>query len=641
MTALPLPIQPLASLSSDERLRLPVSLAAGAGAGGQSIVVSRFEDDVWDFWPYIPHENRAASNKKVNWSIKLADGALFTDARHARLLEAAKQFLWSLYVHPIEGSKRPSMTTLIHRFFEMVPLLRWMVSMGMDRFGMLEGHTLAYVRAARIGSRVGTVKPSMLSRRLAVLEALFHQRSKLGDALHVHPWPGESSFSLAGDRKEGKPKTDLVPEGVVTPLARAAIDYVLVRAGKLLQARAVLEEATTALEHRHKVHATIARTREARALGFVGQDELTSELIRLRTACYIVIDLFAGIRDSEMMSLADCCVVPGTTRDGVQVLWLHGTLYKTGVRKKRWLVPPLVQGAIEVLAELTLPLRKKLDEELAELEQHTLDSSTRQDPSTAARLATVRKCRNKLFLGLGPGQKAIQVITGTTMNARLKAFCRHHGIVGADGQPYGLHSHQFRRTYAHYVARSELGDLLMLREHFGHWSLDMTLLYANGAADEYQADSELLEWIAEEKQERQRQILGEIAGSNGPLVSGGDWLARWRQKVHTAPNKEQLVEQMSDSITLNGTGHSWCVGNAKGTGCGGLCVFEADMCVDCKFGVITTEHRPVWRGIRDQQLEVLQMDDLGASGKARAKAILLKAEKVLDKLGEEDHGRRS
>lgn len=636
MTALPLLIEPLASLSPDERLHLPVSLAAGAG--GQTIVISRFQDDIWDFWPYIPHENRAASNKKVYWGVKLADGSLLTDARHARLLSSAKQFLWSLYVQPIEGSKRPSMTSLIHRFFEMVPLLRWMVSLGMDRFSSLQGLTLAYVPEARIGSRVGVVSPSVLSRRLAVLEALFHQRGKLDDALQVHPWPGESAFSLAGDRKDRKPKTDLIPERVVTPLARVAIDYVLGRSDKLLQARATLDEATAAQEHRHKVHATIARTRGARELGYVGQDDITSEIIRLRTACYIVIDLFAGIRDSEMMSLADCCVVPGTTRDGVDVLWLHGTLYKTGVRKKRWLVPPIVQKAIEVLADVTRPLRRKLEAELAELEGDSPRKAGQEARAVAARLATVRNCRSKLFLGLGPGQKAIQVVTNTTMNSCLKEFCRHHKITGADGVPFGLHSHQFRRTYAHYVARSELGDLLMLREHFGHWSLDMTLLYADGASDDYEADTELLEWIAEEKQERQQQILGEIAASDGPMVNAGDWLAGWRQKVRTAPNKEQLVEQMSDSITLNGTGHSWCVGNAKGTGCGGLCVFEADMCVDCKFGVITVEHRPVWLGIRDQQLEVLQMDDLGVSSKARAKAILLKAEKVLGTLGEGDHG---
>ena len=68
-------------------------------------------------------------------------------------------------------------------------------------------------------------------------------------------------------------------------------------------------------------------------------------------------------------------------------------------------------------------------------------------------------------------------------------------IRGEDGLPYPLHAHQFRRTYARFVARSELGDLLTLRDHFGHWSVDMAALYADG----YEADVELLEMVIKKK----------------------------------------------------------------------------------------------------------------------------------------------
>lgn len=92
------------------------------------------------------------------------------------------------------------------------------------------------------------------------------------------------------------------------------------------------------------------------------------------------------------------------------------------------------------------------------------------------------------------------------------------------------------------------------------------------------------------------------------------------------------MAEYAGSITLNGTGHSWCVGNARGTGCGGLCVFEAPMCVDCRYGIIGPEHRPVWEGIRDQQLEVLALNDVGESGRARARRILDAAQTVLKRL---------
>ncbi|WP_031569270.1 integrase, partial [Acidithiobacillus thiooxidans] len=179
---------------------------------------------------------------------------------------------------------------------------------------------------------------------------------------------------------------------------------------------------------------------------------------------------------------------------------------------------------------------------------------------------------------------------------------------------------------------SELGDLLALREHFGHWSLDMTTYYADGGADEYESDIELMAMVTQEKQTRQSEIMTGLLDSEAPLAKGGEWLKAWRSSVRTAENKEKLIAEYSGSITLNGTGHSWCVGNARGTGCGGLCIFEAQMCVDCQYGIIGPEHRPVWEGIRDQQKEALALDDMGESGRARAQLILDKAETVLRRL---------
>ena len=122
--------------------------------------------------------------------------------------------------------------------------------------------------------------------------------------------------------------------------------------------------------------------------------------------------------------------------------------------------------------------------------------------------------------------------------------------------------------------------------------------------------------------------MGGYLDSDAPLANGGHWLKQWRSTVRTAPNKEALIAEYAGSFTLNGTGHSWCVGNAKGAGCGGLCVFESQMCVDCNFGIIGQEHRPVWEGIRDQQKEALALDDMGLGGRTRAQSILDYAEKV-------------
>ena len=184
----------------------------------------------------------------------------------------------------------------------------------------------------------------------------------------------------------------------------------------------------------------------------------------------------------------------------------------------------VVKDAVAVLTLLTAPLRAELWLEESELEQRILLSISREKTRLIKRLHTVRKQKDKLFLAKSAnanGMLEISVLCGDSINSDLKEFCTELGICGAGEQFYPLHSHQFRRTYARFIARSELGDLLTLRDHFGHWSIDMTVYYADGGADEYETDTELLEMIAEAKLTRQNEIMGSYLDSD----------VRWRMAV--------------------------------------------------------------------------------------------------------------
>jgi integrase len=598
------PINDIASANKDD---LPV--AVSLLPDGAPIVVSRFGDYVWDFYPYIPQENLPPAEKQVDWRIALPDGRLLTDPEHAGLLRATKEFIWSLFADPVEGRARPTMLTLCRKVNDSKLLLRWMVRLGLKRFAELAGLTLDYVPVAKLGEEGRPAASVTVTLRLAIVEDIYHQRDKLNDALLVHPWPHESSVSLAGltrDAAHRKPKTEFIPDAVVYRLSKAALDYVQNRSSDILTELA----------------------------GYRCSAELTTEAIWLRTACYIVINLFSGIRSSEMMSLAENCIAPCKSRDGsTDILWLHGTIYKTGVRPKRWLVPPIVEEAVRVLTRLTAPLRRELEREECEIQERLVLAIAQERTRLVKRLDIVRKHKTKLFLAIkrNKGNEA-SVLSSTAMRGDLKRFCITSDIRGDDGQPYLLHPHQFRRTYARFIARSQLGDLLTLRDHFGHWSIDMTVYYADGGADGYETDAELLEMVVLEKGDRQSEILGGYLNSDAPLANGGHWLKDWRASVRTAANKEALIKEYAGTITLNGTGHSWCVGNVRGAGCGGLCVFEAQMCVECNYGIIGEEHRPVWDGIREQQREALELDDMGPGGRARAQTILRYAEKVLLRL---------
>ncbi|HJV50645.1 MAG TPA: integrase [Noviherbaspirillum sp.] len=632
-----LDLRPIKDFAPADKAQLPVSIALLPD--GTPLMVSRYGDVIWDFYPYIRQENLNPYRKQIDWRIALPDGRRLTDPAHAALLESTKDFIWSLFADPVEGRKRPTMQTLIHKVQSLKTLLRWMVRLGITRFAELTGRTLDYVPVAKLGERSKAVAPNTVASSLSVVEDLHHQRDKLNDALSTHPWPHESAPSLAGIKMDGahrKPKTEFIPDAVAARFAEVALDYVQKRAAGILAAREAADAAKREAsdEGRAATTQSIARTAAARAAGYADAAALSDEVIRLRTACYIVIDLFSGIRDSEMMSIAEHCIAPDKSKDGsTDILWLHGTIYKTGQRPKRWLVPPVVEEAVRVLTRLTAPLRVALEREEVELQARIGNAIAKEQARLVKRLDTVRQHKDKLFLAKNLFKGAqVSVLSGMAMNADLKRFCAELGIRGEDGRPYPLHAHQFRRTYARFIARSELGDLLTLRDHFGHWSIDMTILYADGGADEYEADTELLEMVTKEKMDRQGEVMAGYLDSDAPLANGAHWLAGWRASVRTAANKEALIKEYAGTITLNGTGHSWCVGNARGTGCGGLCVFEAQMCVECNYGIIGGEHRPVWEGIREQQREALALDDMGPGGRQRAQTILEHAEKVLRRL---------
>lgn len=634
-----LDLRPVKDLDPSDKAKLPVSISLLPD--GTPFVVSRYADVVWDFYPYIPQENLHATDKQINWRIRLPDGRLLTDPEHSALFESSKDFIWSLFAQPVEGRKRPTMLTLKFKVNALVPLLRWMVQTGLHRFADLADRTLDYVPTARRKANGSKAEESTVNIRLMVVESLHLQRGKLRDALSEHPWPHETAGSLAGVKHGGvgsKPKTGFIPDVIAAHLAEAALDYVQNRSARILE---TLQAADAAAAEKAAAGYGLtrqkdARTAVARAAEFTGAKDLMTESIRLRTACYIVIAEFSGIRNSEVMSLSANCIVPSMSRDGsTDILWLHGTLYKTGVRPKKWLVPSVVKDAVEVLTHLSAPLRKEVWKEESELEQRIALSISREKTRLVKRLHTVRKQKEKLFLAKSAnanGNVEVSVLCGDSINSDLKEFCAHFGIRDEDKRFYPLHSHQFRRTYARFIARSELGDLLTLRDHFGHWSIDMTVYYTDGGADEYETDTELLEMIAEAKLTRQNEIMGSYLDSDTPLANGNHWLKQWRSSVRTAPNKEVLIAEYASSITLTGTGHSWCVGTDRGTCCGGLCVFEEQMCVDCNHGIIGLEHRPIWQGIRDQQLVALALDDMGPGGRALALEKLACADKVLRRL---------
>jgi hypothetical protein len=225
----------LSGLDPAGKARFPVSVVLLDD--GTVYVVSRYGDPVWYLYPYILHDNEAPSKMTIDWRIQLTDGLRLTDPEHALLLTSAKDFIWSLFTHPVEGRKRPTMSTLIKKVGWLKPLLRWMVQEGLHQFADIANRTLDYVPVAHAKAGGSKADTSTVVNRLQVVEDLYHQRDKLNDALPQHPWPHESPCSLAGfkrGRHFHKPKTEFIPDSVAACIGETALDYVQNRSARIL-----------------------------------------------------------------------------------------------------------------------------------------------------------------------------------------------------------------------------------------------------------------------------------------------------------------------------------------------------------------------------------------------------------------------
>ncbi len=627
--------------------------------GVSGAVRSRYGDTLWDFSPYIKTKNTSDSAKKINFaSLIFVDGSKLTDDQHSSLLARVKDFLLArlAHKHPTSG-KNISHKTLYGIWTRQVkPLLYWMTSVGHTAFNQLDsGQCKAYVKhcqaqktnANSVRGRQGKpLAPGTLQARYVLLQDLYAMREYLRDPLPEHPWPGESAGSLAGVKWGGQHrvgKTEQIPERLNKQLTQGALYYVEQCFGaRLLVLRKWLEQGRDISWH-------LARLRNVHGQPLKTWRECTDELNRAFTACYVTIDELTGLRDSEMASLKLGCYSVHEGWDGEDYGWLSGTTYKLEQDPKpaEWMAPPVVAQAVSLIKRVTAPLRAELAQQVAEV-QARIDSNSylipKQRTDDIEHLHNLQLQQDNLFIVKNQKTGAIGQIRAVSMYNRLKLFAKYLNLmVTAEdiakvrdkdkiqiGEIWPLSAHMFRKTFAVTVARHIFGDIRYLREHFKHWSLDMTLLYA--IAEESFVDDTLFEEILSERDELQVAIIGHWIDIETPVTGNASGeIVRWRQRgdVRVAKDPKDAARKLAQSFFLRGTGHSWCTSAS----CKGLGIYNVLACKDCDNRLIDDTFIPVWRGIRQQQIDVLSMDDIGDPMWQRAVDHLDYAEQVLADLG--------
>nr|MBF4376526.1 site-specific integrase [Vibrio anguillarum] len=188
------------------------------------------------------------------------------------------------------------------------------------------------------------------------------------------------------------------------------------------------------------------------------------------------------------------------TRDEVTYYYIETTSEKTHTGLAEWIAPEIATQAIDILGRYSEPLQKQLETDLSKAR----DS---QDHLEVHRLEEISD-----HICLSTSKTAIALLSGRTITVnRLPNLCQQIDT------NWNLSAHQFRRTFANYAVHSELGDLRALKDHFKHWSITMTALYAFNE----DLDAELFEELLREKYLIEEEIKQDWFELDTP-ITGGD-----------------------------------------------------------------------------------------------------------------------
>lgn len=486
-----------AAVSTDLK---PVGLDGNPEVSG----ASRFEDEVWDF----SNENRNPAidrrSKMIHWAFATPDGGRFTDPVFLHLLRSFKQFLYALRWHPVDESPLAASAVVQHfwrtkQFVDHLLSYRHPVLRFKD---VLPHHCEDYIQKV-LGADLSV---SYRYSRIHTLQKLFQYRHAMADGLQVDPFqdkPAARKIAGCSHASQLENQTRVIPDEVLGPLVRAALEYVDDFADYLLDTFDAVEKIRKGgcdFEYRANRYLResalsayeLNGTRFQRGLPSLRQ--LNKELCYLQTACFVVIAFATGMRLSEILSLrTGCCEIqkePGQP----DLVWLRSLVFKLqGTpegRRAKWLAGPVCARAVAVLERLGRPVRRRL-----------------KAPYLWLPTPAFRRPRGAEPLG------------ALTMALRLRSFVAMVGIKDIDGRPFHLHPHMFRRTFARHVARHDTTNLLALKDHFKHTSLWMTDYYVG-------SDHELWTLMIEEEEKLFLESFDKALRSDHLAGPGGRDLKR-------------------------------------------------------------------------------------------------------------------
>lgn len=431
---------------------------------------SCFGDSRWDLSSLIHLKNRVAAQNIIVFNRKLPDGLLLTAPRYELLCLSTKEFLYAR-MNGLAPYPPIMASTIILEANKLFRLISWMATLELSAYSQLvarhiESQFLNHLRGSTSGGKANRGCPSdeRIANILSTVQRLWHYREKMSDSLTFVPFNGKSPYHVIGvkSRRGDENRTPIIPDEVMEPLCKAALNYVLIYAEDILQARSVAESVRAEMEASGKYSATrgvngkpcfpnyiCQRARESIAKvepakvphtdkpwrePFSKLTDLFKEEDYLFTACYVICAWLTGMRLSEVTSLCEECLRRELSEDGViELIKIKGKVFKgtpdSRGREETWVTIEPTAKSIEVLTRLTERLRDWTSGKFKEL-----------------------------FLR-GDKTGIVRVVSLGQINILLNSFATHVGVPLVEGKQWRLTTRQFRRTLARWIARRPFGEI--------------------------------------------------------------------------------------------------------------------------------------------------------------------------------------
>lgn len=565
----------LAGLTPEDRGNVVVS--AVLDDDGNTVVLSRVKDLVWEMWPFVTTSNTQECKKRLDWS-----------GIPEAYREACQNVLYRYWKVGRAGWEAPGVSTLQQTLSKLQVVCRFT-----DR---LKLESLADMGALHIANFVAYQKKagltsSTLKSQFSAVELLFLFRSQNDGALQVHPWPDSSAAEMAGVAAQ---KDEDARNVALTPLIPIEAAQRL-----FLYAEDILSRADALLDERDRGERSAFKD---------------SETIDIRNACFYLLGVLTGMRSSELSSIE---IGAGRTEDknGITFHWVATVEHKTKKGPVEYLMPAMGHDILRTLERWVKPYRERLAEQIAAMER--MDGKR-----TASELKWLSKARNntkKLFLGNGRG--GISPVSETSWMPVLTQFAID---AGAD---WKLAPHQMRRLYAYTFVRHRLGDLLFLKEQFKHSTIDMSQLYGSNPRQ----DAALYDDILTELMTYKAGVVAQWMEKDEPLAGGAAEKIK-ELRAHDFESRKELLNDTSHRVNMRSTGHSWCL--AQDEGCGGSGLYAKGECGGCKNGIIDGRFIPIWQEAYRHHKELRkEAAEVGPGVVKRVERDLAQAAKVLKDLG--------